>query len=517
MHSQLTLLAKMRVFVMVVLFYGLLSSPFVYARVADPWLTQEAHSGRASDRAKNNTMAGSELIAYVASSRDRQSIRLVKPDGTGDRMIFQVPTGTAPIDAINFVAWHSDATELAFDSGHDWQRSLLIRDLYSIAPDGTGLRRLTRPPSPIDASSKPTGTVTFVLDSYASGDVQLYIEGAANPLSFQARLGTNYQITKTLHDLGENVRQWIRLWDPDPLDPPCNFNEAAWVHVVPGQLTDAGVIAFSVVDDYSCPKATAPAWLYQRDELLYLFAEADTVYQDDNNLWQISNNAPVTTMGNRVLDYGQYVSEGRLFWVAPGRSPSTANQLLAGVYDAYTFVFTAPLDDPGQRQFLDLGTCPATLCTVVGLAWLPDGSGFLFSRFEKGRNGSTSAIYRYTFADQTIDEIFRITNQIIGRLDASPDGSSIVFERDDQLDETLDYFWLKPLLLCPCQLWIVEIDGSNARMVVSDGRAPAWSPVAIPDQATPTPTSTPPPTPTSSATPVGQPTQATAYLPLIAR
>lgn len=465
----------------------------------------------------SETLPAAELadfaIAYVGPSRDNQQIRLIAPDGSNDRLLWQTPPNTPRQDGIGELSWRSDASEVSFDSAHDWQRSMNVRDIYSVAADGTRLRRLTRPPAASDAQAYPTGSVTFWLDSYAQGDVQLYIEGAGVPISFVARLGYSYQITQTLADLGEGVRQYIRLYDPDSRSTQwCNYNEVAWVDVVPGQTTDAGRIRFWGADDYTCPQTIRPAWLYDSNELLYLYAEASsTSFQEENNLWQISSEAAPTTVGTRLLNYSQYLLEGRLFLARPGRSAGTAGQLLAGVRQpaGASSVFRAPIADAGQREFFDLGGCSLS-CEVTGLAWLPDGSGFVFSRYESRitDNGieTASVLYRYTFADHEIATLFDLPNRAIGRLDLSPDGSQIVFEVSDHLDETTANYWLEPLLLCPCQVWIVNSDGTNPHLLVSDGRAPVWSPVPLPRIEPPTVTPTLTPTVTPTATPTTTPT-----------
>src|SRR5438093_6551411 len=98
-------------------------------------------------------------IAYVGPSRDSQQIRLINPDGSHDRLLWQTPPNTSRQNGIGELSWRSDASELAFDSGHDWQRSMNIRDIYAITSNGAELRRLTRPPTPSGASAYPTGVV----------------------------------------------------------------------------------------------------------------------------------------------------------------------------------------------------------------------------------------------------------------------------------------------------------------------------------------------------------------------
>lgn len=470
------------------LLFSLLAAQIFYssgARAAQH--TQSAaHSTPADD-------APQEAIAYVGPSRDNEQIRLINPDGSNDRLLWQVPTDTPRVNGIGELSWRSDAGELAFDSGHDWQRSLYARDIYGVATNGAKLRRLTRPPSAGDGTH-PTGTVTFWLTSYASGDVQLYIEGADKAISFPAKLGYAYQITQTVADLGDNVRQSIRLYDPNDLTTNwCNYNEEAWVDVIAGQTTDAGTIRFGPADDYTCPQAIRPAWTQNGNDLLFLAAEATQLsFQEENNIWQIAADAPPTSPGTRVLNYSQYLLEGRVFLAKPGPTPATADQLLAAVQEdaGHSSIFQAPIGDAGQREFFDLGTCNLT-CLVTGLAWLPDGSGFVFARYEEwigtGAIESGSVIYRYTFADHQVALLYEVADQTIGRLDLASNGNEIVYEQSKQLDKTTANFWLEPLLLCPCQIWIVNSDGTNAHLLVEDGRTPVWSPVPLPAAQQPTP------------------------------
>jgi Tol biopolymer transport system component len=503
------------------LLLGNLLAPMLY-----PQGVQAEHLGKPLSPARPDAEQADFAIAYVSPSRDNQQIRLINPDGSNDRLLWQTPPNTPRQDGIGELSWRSDASELAFDSSHDWQRSMNVRDIYSVAADGSRLRRLTRPPAASDTHAHPTGAVTFWLDSYAQGDVQLYIEGASAPISFVARLGYSYQITQTLADLGDGVRQFIRLYDPDGRSTQwCNYNEVAWVDVAPGQTTDAGRIRFLAADDYTCPQTIRPAWNHDSNELLYLYAEASTTsFQEESNLWQISSEAPPTTPGVRLLNYSQYLLEGRLFLARPGRSAETSSQLLAAVRQpaGASSIFRAPIADAGQREFFDLGDCSLS-CEVAGLAWLPDGSGFIFSRYESRLTDNgievVSAIYRYTFDDHQVSTLFELPNLAIGRLDLSPDGSQIVFEVSNQLDETTDNYWLEPLLLCPCQLWIVNSDGANAHLLVNDGRAPVWSPAPLPRSAPPTLTPTVTPTVTPTATPIPPvgpgPANSVVYIPIV--
>ena len=424
--------------------------------------------------------ADESVIAYVSPSRDNQQIHLVNPDGSNDRLLWQVTPDTDRQHGIGELSWRSDASELAFDSAHDWHRSIYVRDIYSIARDGTRLRRLTRPPASFATDTYPTGTVSFKIGVLTTGEVELYVEGALEPIRFFANYGEVYPMTQTVADLGNNVRQHIRLYEANW----CDYNDAGWVDVIPGQSTDIGLITFGYGYRFTCPQTLRPAWMFDRNELLYLFAQPTLApFQDESNIWRLPGDAPPTSFGTLVLDYSNYVAEGRLVLVAPGRTSETADQLLAAVRQSPwgASIFKAQLDDPGLREFINWDICK-TLCDITGLAWLPDGTGFVVSLYADDFDspdglGKVSGIYRYIFANQQLTELYRIANVAIGRLDISPDGSQLVFEQSYQLDDTNENYWLQPLLLCPCQLWIINSDGTNAHLFVNDGRAPVWSPV----------------------------------------
>lgn len=151
------------------------------------------------------------------------------------------------------------------------------------------------------------------------------------------------------------------------------------------------------------------------------------------------------------------------------------------------------------------------------MAWLPDGSGFIFSCYESSLRFARSAIYRYDLQQGTVSEVFRLDDRLIGALDVSPDGRVIVFERASRFDpeygkstggpEALDR------LLCPCSLWLVNMDGSNLRQLAADGRAPAWSSGPIPPPGPP-PVMMPPPASPPPTSPDGR---YTVYLPMTVR
>src|SRR5688572_1889561 len=89
-----------------------------------------------------NPGAAAGTIAYVRGGE----IRLINPDGTGDRLLWRTPRPELGF-TVTGMAWRPDGAELAFASNHEMATSWFERDIYGIGADGTGLRRLTNAPA----------------------------------------------------------------------------------------------------------------------------------------------------------------------------------------------------------------------------------------------------------------------------------------------------------------------------------------------------------------------------------
>lgn len=101
-----------------------------------------------ADQPASTASLNDTRIAFVSPSRENRTIRLIAPDGSDERVIWSAPQGTPRRYGVGLIDWRPDAGELAFDSGHDWRRSFLLRDIYAMDPHGTYIRRLTRGPGP---------------------------------------------------------------------------------------------------------------------------------------------------------------------------------------------------------------------------------------------------------------------------------------------------------------------------------------------------------------------------------
>lgn len=94
-------------------------------------------------------------------------------------------------------------------------------------------------------------------------------------------------------------------------------------------------------------------------------------------------------------------------------------------------------------------------------------------------------IYAYNFASSQATRLTNFNDEFARQLSVSPDGQQIVFERASAL-------WYAPWEEPKVDLWVVDRDGSNLRLLVQNGYAPAWS---SREPHVPTPTVTPIPTP----------------------
>jgi hypothetical protein len=425
----------------------------------------------------------SGTIAYVGPSRESTQIRLIEPDSSDDRLVWQTPNGASGENGVGTLSWRPDASEIAFDSSHDALRSLLTRDIYGVQPAGTGLRRITAPPGPLNTASLPKATVTLRVENYAFGkELSVYVDGAPDAVSFVAPADTAWNITFTnVVDFGPNVRQYARVLNTsnDIVNQQCWFDVAVFVDVEAGQTQNAGTL--SSFNDTNCPYAFRPDWSADGAALNYFLRDASTEVNRTNDIWQTSANAAPTTLGAAVLDMGQFVARDKLYLLARGPTGARQNQLLYAENGAtFTPIYLGAVDNLVNPTLVEVSDCGRTSCKVLGLEWLPDGSGFVFSRIESGPSLTNpppagSAIYVYNFATAQTSEVLRLPGEVIGRLTVAPDGQTIAFERAPNFDNAASTVTLGPAALCPCSIWTVRRNDSELRQLVADGRAPAWS------------------------------------------
>ncbi len=117
-------------------------------------------------------------------------------------------------------------------------------------------------------------------------------------------------------------------------------------------------------------------------------------------------------------------------------------------------------------------TKPAPVASFPGFYspdahWVPDGSGFYI--VSRAALTEPLQIFQYTFATELTTQVSyaSLAYDTIRRFSVSPDGQRIVFERSDDESE---------ITATRTDLWVMDRDGSNLRLVAAGGNYPAWNP-----------------------------------------
>lgn len=390
--------------------------------------------------------------AQIAYIRDGMEIRVIDPDGKNDRRLWTHPDAKKAL-GIDSLAWRPDGKELVFSSRHAAAASLYDADLYAIQADGSGLRKLTNAPQLSEFSRFPKGNVSvtvrntqpFYQQSQASAGVFIvYVAGAAEPQQLTLPPGaTKTLVFNQVADFGNTPQAVVAIWG--------NYR---WF--IPGVDVRAGTTV------------KAPVFSITGDGIEYFGAYRPTWRQDGS---RVSYRSGVCTLNSVPVNpkAGEYAYNplfsgkhplGTCVWDW-GPTANTANQLLYtenNSGDSSIFRVTEGGSHPGTKltTYSNIG-----YQLLFDLRWLPDASGFLFSNQTLMRDSAN--IFRYDFASRQVTQITQLQNEFTGAFSISPDGQWIVFERSKSLDQDR-----------AVDLWIVGMNGKNARLLTRNGFAPSW-------------------------------------------
>jgi WD40 repeat protein len=423
----------------------------------------------------------------VAPSRDNAEIHAVSLDGLRDNLLWRIPEAIPPQDGIGALSWSPDGKAIAFDSAHQWHRSLAVRDIFVLNLESKQLLRPTNPPNPESFAKMPKGTVTVDVETPLGGrKLEVYVEGAEQPVTYISPGGKDNGVQLgNVADFGPGIPQYVRVYDyllGDQTGLPCRFDLAAMADVEPGRTVHAGRMDF--MTDMTCPITSSPAWGADGKAVLFLFSEPKRVAPSPVNIWQtpVVEGPLKEPVMSRLLDMAAWMMDTQeIFAIAAYPLPEFSYYVLRIAEGAGASIRIADTRHPRELATLNLGVPDCAWCHIFGIAWLPDGSGFLFSRHERPAAGQnfSGALYRYDIMTRRTKEIMRLSNELIGRLSVSPDGKQVAFERSAALDDAYPIAYT-PLhgsrLLCPCSIWVAGIEGSSPHRIVADGRAPAWRP-----------------------------------------
>jgi dipeptidyl aminopeptidase/acylaminoacyl peptidase len=394
----------------------------------------------------DSSFTSSGTIAFARGGE----IRLVEPDGSGAHSIWMAPAGLG--FTVSGIGWSPNGGALAFSSDHEMATSFYERDIYTVLPDGHGLRKLTNGPTHGELAGLSKGGVKVTVQNNTGdgGPYVIYAVGAAEPQSMLIAPGGSTTLTiPNVADLGSFVQ------------PVVAINGAfRWIgaaaDVVAGSTRDAGLLVITPSGGLQHLGAAGPAWRSDGADVGFIAGAATCTLE------KISPNAPAGRLGDLLLGPDRSGA-----FCAFDRSPlaSQANQVLAAETDfsvgqGHIYRMTEGSDDRGA-PFV---TYPDYV-QILDLRWLPDGSGFLFAavRYEDVIDESSN-LYEYSFSTTSVSKITQLANEYVRGFSISPDGQRVVFERTTDLSGQSD-------------LWIVQRDGSGLRLLVSNASSAAWNPV----------------------------------------
>ena len=408
-----------------------------------PAVTPARPSGQSS-----STTPGAGTIAYIKGGTE---IRLIESDGTNDRRLWTHEFAKEG-SAIHDLTWRPDGKELAFSSSHLNVASLYHADIYAIGPDGKGYRKITNSPDHGELARYPKGAVTVTVrneqpiwkqSQASSGVFFVYVVGADEPQAVTIPPGSSRTLVfKSVADYGSHAQAVVAM-----------YGSYRWF--IPGLDVRAGQTTkapdFSITGDgIELFGAFSPTWRADSSRLSYRSGLC------------VTSSIPAQPAPGEFVFKPLFSGEppsGACTWDW-GPTPALADQIL----------YTANTGGSSIYRIKEGGTHPGTKIhtfseldhqILLDLQWLPDGSGFLYSfpdlAYEFGN------IFRYDFTTRRVTQLTNFEDTYARAFDVSPDGGWIVFERAKKWNDDKEV-----------DLWIMRIDGSNARLLVRGGLAPSW-------------------------------------------
>lgn len=456
MRAKFQLLAVIGIVVLA----GMLAVPARGQDLTVPYVTLDRAPGQrrldSPGDAASGAPADQGVIAYVR--RSTNDIRLIAPDGSGDRVLWTNP-GLSGMKSVINLAWRPDGRELAFTGEHEAACSWFASDVYAIGHTGAGYRRVTNSPACAELAGLPKGSVTVAVENSTGELAWVYVQGAPEVKSI---LGSGTVTFADVADFGPGVLQpSIGVWGLYRFTsyPP-------YADVQPGQTVPGGSTFIGSNLGFQGFGAGKVSWKADGSALAYGMRTSSAITQ-------ISAGP---SYGSTGVDL-PVVEKASPSLVAWGPTPALKDQYL------YSSGMAVLKDDVGGIYLNTVGNASGGTHLVLipdysgqhayDIAWLPDGSGFLFS-LQWVPMEICSDIFEYNFA---ANEITQVTPSLHDRygdggargLSISPDGRQIVFERALFASDASR------------GLWIINRDGSGLHKLLDDAGAPAWGPSPAPE------------------------------------
>lgn len=404
-------------------------------------------SGSTTVTVTAGTVTTTTAIAYARGGQ----IRLVELDGSNDRAIWTQPYPEIDYYSVSGLTWKPDGTAIAFSSNHEQVLSFYDRDIYSVRPDGSRLRKLTNGPAYEELAGYPQGIVTVRVRNLSgdAGPFVVYVQGAREPLADLIATGDTKTFTfPFVADFGEHAQPVVAI-----LGAYRWFDAGAAPDVRAGATVDGGLLtitAGSALQDFG---AVAPGWRADGAKLGFLNPLTCI-------LSQVSANPPPGYSHTPLLD-PDVAAPCAYDWAPPAVG---AHHLLVTDLDATAGELRIHrLAEGSSTLGPPLVTSPS-YDRMTDLRWLPDGSGFLFAKSGELFDDNIN-LYEHTFATGNTRQVTSFTETVIRGFSVSPDGQRIAFERAATLDG-------------PSDIWVMRRDGSDARLLVQNGTSPAWNPAS---------------------------------------
>jgi hypothetical protein len=413
------------------------------------------HAPSSFPSAMAQTSAGT--IAYVRADT-ADEIRLIEPNGSNDRRLWAhgIPDPLGVYGIYN-MSWRPDAQELAFASTHENICSINYSDIFAVRATGGGYRRVTQAPACAALATYPKGTVRVPVKNVSSFGNSftgfVYFQGAPSNQPVSLAAGQSTVVTfNNVADFGTGVLQIAAHIDGANRE----YSVGTAVDVQAGTTVTTASMSITPPQNMGW-EPRSPSWRSDGGSLAYAYGYG--------SLYGITAHPRPLEFGRRVASPNP--GPGIVVNMAYGPS-ARANQIL----------FDGQSDEEGQSIFLATEgdtTLGQPLVShgfqlIRGLAWLPDGSGFVYAVEEyEDYEASRANLFEYTFASRQTKRLTSFTNAFVGQMSLSPDGKQIVFDRSTARDNT-----------GTTDVWLMNRDGSGQRLLVRNAYAPAWSPRALP-------------------------------------
>ncbi|HEX7004319.1 MAG TPA: hypothetical protein VF168_09045 [Trueperaceae bacterium] len=404
----------------------------------------------------------SNVIAYVAAGGDE--IRLIDPDGSNDRRLWA--HGLADPESVYDVwsmEWNTSATRLAFASTHENWCSLFASDIFYVGSDGSGYSRVTQAPACEQLDNFPQGTVqvpvkNWGLDSFSGF---MYFQGAASIEAVNLPANGSGMVTfDNVADVGDG-EDWQQVGTVI-VGPNREISFSTIVDVAENSTVTTSEA--SVYTPSTFWEARSPTWSRTGNEVGFIY--------NFNSFTSLPVEPGPLEFGTALLAEDA-ILPGYTDHLSWGPTPETADSMLYFGSDSFDGVAAIYLVEKGSTSAGDpILTLNDSFEQVLDLAWLPDGSGFVFSLTDGVYDDATghSDLYRYRFGDANAVALTDLSTsaEFAGRFSLSPDGQQIAFElATDISDSGFD--------LVDPDIWILDVDSGTAELLVEDARAPAWS------------------------------------------